>query len=281
MTSHPSDPRVWQRPDDSAVSSARPASASLVDPEDDLPSSAYGGDFETTTIPHYNSSDSLGGSTGYSLLSDPEPLPYVEPRTRAGSTGGGPAAIGADEFVDERVRAAGRRGTQDLGLLVLRVAVGVILVAHGLQKAFGLGGGDGPTGFRSALSALGYQHADILTYLAAGTQIAAGALLVLGLFTPIAGAAALAYLVNGLLANIAVQRESGYIGFFLPDGNEYEIMLIAAVAAIILAGPGRWGFDAGRGWARRPFIGSFAALLLGIGGGIAVWVLLNGTNPLA
>ena len=32
---------------------ARPASASLVDPEDDLPSSNYAGDFETTAIPHY------------------------------------------------------------------------------------------------------------------------------------------------------------------------------------------------------------------------------------
>ena len=53
------------------------------------------------------------------------------------------------------------------------------------------------------------------------------------------------------------------------------------VAAIILIGPGRYGFDAGRGWARRPFIGSFVALLVGVGGGIAVWVLLNGGNPLA
>ena len=34
--------------------------------------------------------------------------------------------------------------------------------------------------------------------------------------------------------------------------------------AIILIGPGRYGFDAGRGWARRPFIGSFVVLLLGI-----------------
>ena len=54
-----------------------------------------------------------------------------------------------------------------------------------------------------------------------------------------------------------------------------------AVAAIILIGPGRYGFDAGRGWARRPFIGSFIALLLGVGAGVAVWVLLNGGNPLA
>ena len=54
-----------------------------------------------------------------------------------------------------------------------------------------------------------------------------------------------------------------------------------AVVAIILAGPGRYGLRRRRGWARRPFIGSFAALLVGIGGGVAIWVLLNGANPLA
>ena len=47
VTSHPQ----WQRPDDLG----RPASASLVDPEDDLPSSDYAGDFETTAIPRYKS----------------------------------------------------------------------------------------------------------------------------------------------------------------------------------------------------------------------------------
>jgi putative oxidoreductase len=52
-------------------------------------------------------------------------------------------------------------------------------------------------------------------------------------------------------------------------------------AAIILTGPGRYGFDAGRGWARRPFVGSFVALLVGIGVGVGVWMLFNGVNPLA
>lgn len=76
------------------------------------------------------------------------------------------------------------------------------------------------------------------------------------------------------------QQDPGRFEFFLPEGHEFELTLIVVAAAIILIGPGRYGFDAGRGWARRPFIGSFVALLLGVGGGIAVWVLLNGANPL-
>ena len=127
----------------------------------------------------------------------------------------------------------------------------------------------------------GFRHADILTYVAAGGQIAAGALLVIGLFTPIAAAGALGYLITSVLAEATLAHEEARLSSFLTDGHEYQVVLVCAVAAIILVGPGRYGLDAGRGWARRPFVGSFAALLLGIGAGVAIWVLLNGTNPLA
>jgi putative oxidoreductase len=274
---HPHDSRTWQRPPDS-VPSSRHASARLVDPEDDLPSAAYGGDYETTRIPHY-SADPVSGPSGLELLADPEPLPYLDP-TVSGRHALPEWGAQTDDRVDRQVAAAGRRGTQDLGLLLLRATVGAILVAHGLQKAFGIWGGQGLDSFKNSLSDMGYQHADVLTYVAAGTQMAAGVLLVLGLFTPLAAAAALAYVINGLAANVAAQHDAGYIGFLLPGGYEYQILLTAALVAIILVGPGRYGFDAGRGWARRPFLGSFAALLLGIGVAVGAWMLLNGTNPL-
>jgi putative oxidoreductase len=275
---HPHDSRTWQRPADS-VGSSHPASARLVDPEDDLPSATYGGDYETTRIPNYGGSDPVSGPSGLELLADPEPLPYVDP-TASGRQAIRESAIHPDDRADRLVSAAGRRGTQDLGLLVLRAAVGAILVTHGLQKAFGIWGGQGLDAFKSSLSDMGYQHAGALTYVAAGTQLAAGVLLVLGLFTPLAAAAALAYVINGLAGTVAAQHDAGYIPFLLPGGYEYQILLTVALAAIILVGPGRYGFDAGRGWARRPFLGSFAALLLGIGVGVGIWILLNGTNPL-
>ena len=274
---HPHDSRTWQRPADSAPSS-RPASARLVDPEDDLPSAAYGGDYETTRIPHY-SADPVSGPSGLELLADPEPLPYLDP-TVSGRHALPEWGAQTNDRVDRQVAAGGRRGTQDLGLLLLRATVGAILVAHGLQKAFGIWGGQGLDSFKNSLSDMGYQHADVLTYVAAGTQMAAGVLLVLGLFTPLAAAAALAYVINGLAANVAAQHDAGYTGFLLPGGYEYQILLTAALVAIILVGPGRYGFDAGRGWARRPFLGSFAALLLGIGVAVGAWMLLNGANPL-
>ncbi len=243
-----------------------------------MPSPNYGGDFETTAIPRYDTDKPATEQPAYALMNEPEPLPYVQPPAGpVGMFGAEPTEIERDD----RIKAAGRRGTQDLGLMLLRVGLGALLIAHGLQKAFGWWGGQGLGGFQDSLAEHGYQYANILTYAATGAQIGAGVLLVLGLFTPLAAAVALAYLINALLAAVTAAPGGGYLSFFLPDGHEYQITLVVVAAAIILTGPGRYGFDAGRGWARRPFVGSAAALLLGIGGGVAIWVLLNGANPLA
>jgi putative oxidoreductase len=244
-----------------------------------LPSATYGGDYETSRIPYYSPGDPVSAPTGLDLLADPEPLPYVDPAV-SGRHAAVVPRIATDDPLDEAVAAADRRGTQDLGLLLLRATVGATLIAHGLQKAFGWWGGQGLDSFKNTLSDMGYQHADVLMYVAAGAEIVAGVLLVLGLFSPLAAAAALAYLVNELAAHVAAQHHAGDIGFFLPNGDEYLILLTVALMAIILVGPGRYGFDAGRGWARRPFLGSFAALALGIGVGVGTWMWLNGSNPL-
>ncbi|SHX99570.1 membrane protein [Mycobacteroides abscessus subsp. abscessus] len=76
-------------------------------------------------------------------------------------------------------------------------------------------------------------------------------LLVLGLLTPLAGAAALAFTVNVLLSDMVSDKANRY-AIFWPEGHEFELLMIVAIVAVILVGPGRYGFDAGRGWARRP-----------------------------
>ncbi|UCZ62560.1 DoxX family protein [Mycolicibacterium phocaicum] len=300
MTSTSHDSRAWRRPDESA---ARPASARLVDPEDDLPITTYRGSggaeggetAATTAIPRFDNassdeatevtpaSSSTPSSMAFDLMHEPEPLPYVQPRERRAEQASdalGPAEIEPDPETDARVRVAKRRGTQDLGLMVLRVGLGAWLVVHGLQKAFGWWGGQGLNGYEHALAAAGFQHAGILTYLATGAQIGAGVLLVLGLFTPVAAAVAVGYLLNALAVEVAAQPVHGYFPYFLPEGHEYLVTLIVLAAALTLTGPGLYGFDAGRGWARRPFIGSILCLLLGIGAGVGAWLLLNGSNPL-
>lgn len=284
MTSQSNDGH-WQRPGESAESPpGRPASARVVDPEDDLTPVGYPGDFNpstgtTTVIPYVGDHGAVGGhsAAGYNVLEQQEPLPYVQPSRHAAAD---TDDIDGDEHLG-RLHDVGRRGTQHLGLLILRVGLGVVLGAHGLQKLFGWWGGSGVGGFKNSLSDVGYQHADILAYVSAGGEIVAGVLLVLGLFTPLAAAGALAFLINGMLATITARPHPHTFTYFLPDGHEYQITLIVLAVAVILCGPGRYGLDARRGWAHRPFIGSFVALLVGIAAGIAVWVLLNGVNPIA
>ncbi|BBX17544.1 hypothetical protein CRI77_21860 [Mycolicibacterium duvalii] len=275
VVTSPHDSGLWQRPDDAG---GRPASARLVDPEDDL-SSHYGGDFETTAIPRYDVAKPADAQP-FSLTGDPDPLPYVQPGAGLGAGAYGTPATPTEVAVDESRHDGDRRGTQNLGLLLLRVAVGVLLVGHGLQKMFGWWGGEGLSGFREYLTDVGFRHADILSYVAAGGQILAGVLLIVGLFTPVAAAGALAYLVTAILAEAMDAHNEARLSSFLTDGHEYEVLLLLVVAAMVLLGPGRYSMDRGRGWARRPFIGSFAALVLGIGAGIGIWVLLNGANPL-
>ncbi|GBG36440.1 DoxX family protein [Mycobacterium montefiorense] len=274
----------WQRPGEAPEPGpARPAAARLVDPEDDLTPVGYPGDFGPTSVIPYQDPNQVASPAPppYNVLDQHEPLPYVQPQQPQQAPrhlAAEPAEIDASEDF-ERERAIGRRGTQNLGLLVLRVGLGVVLGAHGLQKLFGWWGGQGIGSFKNSLSDVGYQHADILSYVSAGGEIVSGALLVLGLFTPVAAAGALAFLINGLLASISARPHT--FAFFLPQGHEYQIMLIVIAVAVVLAGPGRYGLDANRGWAHRPFIGSFVGLLAGIAAGIAVWVLLNGVNPVA
>ncbi|PRC60926.1 hypothetical protein C6A85_14625, partial [Mycobacterium sp. ITM-2017-0098] len=52
------------------------------------PSANYGGDFETTAIPRYDSAKPTDQQP-FTLLNDPEPLPYVQPNRRAAARGVG------------------------------------------------------------------------------------------------------------------------------------------------------------------------------------------------
>lgn len=276
MTSQEHD-SPWQQPDSAAPpNQGRPGSASLVDTEDDLPTGGHTSDLKTTTIPPYGSNAPNAAGGGYGHYTE-SALPYAQPPSSGHHPLMGPPEADIDE---QRARAAGRRGTQDLGLLLLRVGLGALLIVHGLRKLFGWWGGQGLSGFKDSIADSGYQYADILSYVAIGGQIVAGVLLVLGMFSPLAAAGALAYLLNGVLSGISADGGIRNFAFFLPGGHEYQLVLVVLAAAIVLTGPGRYGFDAARGWARRPFIGSIVTLVLGIGGGIALWVVLNGANPL-
>jgi putative oxidoreductase len=124
----------------------------------------------------------------------------------------------------------------DIGLLVLRLALGLTMAAHGTQKLFGWFGGGGLDGTAQFFTALGYPSGKTMAVVAGLTETLGGLGIALGLLTPLAGAALAGTLVN------AIAAKSGG-GFFAPQGIEYELILTLAAVAIALTGPGRYAAD--------------------------------------
>lgn len=192
-------------------------------------------------------------------------------------------AAAMDRALDETPPQA-KRGTLDLGLLVVRVALGAILFAHGLQKLTGNWGGPDLDGFRTVLEQGGFSYAHALSIIGPVGEVVAGAALVLGLLTPLAAAGAVALLIN---AWCFVQAGTPGLQFFTDQsgaqgsGVELESMLLAAAVGISLAGPGLISLDVKRGWVRRPRYGSLLFLVVGVAAGVVVWVVTNGANPFA
>lgn len=188
----------------------------------------------------------------------------------------------------EELRAAkqaAKRGTTDLGLLVLRVAVGVILAAHGAQKLFGIWGGPGIDGFTKYLQngadpSLGFERFTKVIAVSTGVvELGSGVMLIIGLLTPIAAAGAVGVMLSATLFKLTTLG-SGFVFFSQDKGVEFELLLLFASVAIILTGPGKLSLDFNRGWARRPHIGSFVWLVIAVAAAVTVWILLNGANPL-
>lgn len=121
----------------------------------------------------------------------------------------------------------------DTGLLVLRLVVGVTFLLHGLDKLGGLGG------VEQFFDSLGIPAPGLMATVVAVTETAGGILLVVGLLTPLAGAAlAIDMLVAALTAHAGK-------GFFADKGG-YELVLVlgAACATLLVAGAGRLSADA-------------------------------------
>ncbi|QEU96113.1 DoxX family protein [Streptomyces kanamyceticus] len=132
--------------------------------------------------------------------------------------------------------AASARSGSDLGLLVLRWAVGLTMAAHGSQKLFGWFGGGGLDGTEAFFASSGYTAAQTMAVVAALTEVLCGLGLAVGLLTPLAGAGVVGVMLNA----IAVKWGSGFFG---PNGIEFELLLLVAAVSLTLAGPGRFAAD--------------------------------------
>ena len=167
---------------------------------------------------------------------------------------------------EPRSRKAEWHGGLDFGLLVLRLALGGLFVAHGLDQLFGWLNGpvDGMDATRQMLTGAGFTEPGILAWVLTISEIAGGALVVLGLFFP-AGAAA----ILGVMANVIVVK--GNWNQFL-GGVELEMIYAAAAFGLLFAGPGRVALDRHTPWWRRAPL--FGLIFLVIAAGLSVVTLV-------
>ncbi|MDQ0939257.1 DoxX family membrane protein [Streptomyces sp. V1I1] len=126
---------------------------------------------------------------------------------------------------------------RDLGLLVLRVGTGAVLAAHGSQKLFGWFGGGGLDATAQAMEAMGFRPGRPSAVAAGLGEAGGGALLALGLATPVAASAA----AGAMAAAVSVQAPAGF--FNQAGGFEYPAFLGFTAAAVGIAGAGRYSLD--------------------------------------
>ncbi|SMG50341.1 DoxX family protein [Paenibacillus aquistagni] len=130
-------------------------------------------------------------------------------------------------------------GVMDYGLLVIRLVLGLSMMAHGAQKLFGMFGGYGLKGTGGWMESLGLKPGIFMALMAGLGEFVGGLLLAVGLFTWAGG-----ILVAGtmLVAILTAHLKNGY--WSTQNGYEYNLLIIAVAIGLALTGAGAVSIDA-------------------------------------
>ena len=123
----------------------------------------------------------------------------------------------------------------DLGLLILRLVLGLTMAARGYKKFAGPGGIKGTANW---FDSIGMRPGAMHARLAGITELGAGLGLAAGFLTPVMAAAFVALM---LVAAWTVHRGNGF--FITDSGWEYNLVLAASALAVAAVGPGRYSLD--------------------------------------
>ena len=151
----------------------------------------------------------------------------------------------------------------DLGILMLRLTIGLALAGHGSQKLFGWFGGYGPDGTGRFMEGLGFRPGRRHALAAGAVEVVGGLLLAFGLLTPLGSALIASVMV------VAAATVHGKNGFFITSGG-YEFNLVLGVAALAVAftGPGALSLDALAGFVASGITWGAGAIIVAIAGAI-------------
>ncbi len=128
----------------------------------------------------------------------------------------------------------------DLALLLLRLALGAVMWAHGAQKLLGLFGGHGPQGFVRAVTSMGMPPA--LGWLVIAIEFFGGIAIVLGILSRLA---ALGFAAEMVVAVVKIHFANGFFMNWSSvggrgEGYEYPLVLAVVAFTLLLTGPGRY-----------------------------------------
>lgn len=140
-------------------------------------------------------------------------------------------------------------GAIDSGLLLLRVATGLVFFMHGWQKLID----QGISATQSGFDMMGAPLPDVTAVIVTFVELIGGTFLIVGALTRIVGVL-LAIDMAGAFFIVHVEN-----GFFVSNGG-FELVLLLGLAALslVIAGPGRYSVDAMLGltgqssWIRMP-----------------------------
>ncbi len=163
---------------------------------------------------------------------------------------------------------------KEFGRLLLRVSVGGFFIGHGTQKLFGWFGGHGLDGTGAFFEQLGMRPGKRNALAAGLAEAGGGAALAAGAATPLAASALTATMLT------AIHRVHLSKGPWVTNGGyEYNVVLIAAVLALVDAGPGGLSVDAARGQVHSGAVWTVAALLAGAAGAAGAHFAAEATPP--
>jgi putative oxidoreductase len=152
----------------------------------------------------------------------------------------------------------------DIASLVLRAALGITMLAHGYNHAFG---GGKIAGTARWFESIGIRPGRVHALLATLTELGAGVFLFLGLLTPMCAGAVMGVMLVALIAN---HLRNGYFIFRPGEGYEYVLFITLTTLALGALGGGRVSLDNAFGIADNldGWTGVVIALAIGAGGSL-------------
>ncbi|XRG80461.1 DoxX family protein [Rossellomorea sp. GAMAL-10_SWC] len=126
----------------------------------------------------------------------------------------------------------------NIGLLLIRLVVGILFIGHGAQKLFGWFGGYGLKGTGGWFDSIGMKPGVTIALIAGLAEFIGGLLFAFGFLTPVAG-----ILIAGTMAMAIIKVHAPNGIWATSNGYEYNLTLLVVAISIVLTGPGKYALD--------------------------------------